>query len=149
MDTTTREPEKKNLKMVQCCKCNRTGQCKGCVCVKAGRYCSNCLPSKLGSCSNVLSLTRPRTPLPTAPAPAPAPPTAIVPNVTLSAPTGPTGPLLSASSTPTPPVVSLTAVPHGVSISCPPLGIDTSTPTPNPTLPAFNPMAEPNFTWGG
>ncbi len=35
-----------------CCKCNRTGSCRGCVCVKAKRPCANCLPSKLGNCSN-------------------------------------------------------------------------------------------------
>ncbi|XP_064402590.1 uncharacterized protein LOC135348337 [Halichondria panicea] len=35
-----------------CCKCNRTGSCRGCVCVKAKRPCANCLPSKLGNYSN-------------------------------------------------------------------------------------------------
>ena len=35
-----------------CCRCNRTGSCKGCACVKAGIPCTNCLPSKLGSCVN-------------------------------------------------------------------------------------------------
>ena len=35
-----------------CCRCNRTGSCKGCVCVKAGNPCTSCLPSKLGSCVN-------------------------------------------------------------------------------------------------
>ena len=42
-----------SIKMVLCCRCNRTGQCRGCACVKAGNLCSNCLPSRLGSCSNV------------------------------------------------------------------------------------------------
>ena len=35
-----------------CCKCNRTGLCRGCACVKAGRSCVNCLPGKLGNCAN-------------------------------------------------------------------------------------------------
>ena len=35
-----------------CCKCNRTGLCRGCACVKAGKPCVNCLPSKLGNCVN-------------------------------------------------------------------------------------------------
>ncbi len=37
-----------------CCKCNnrRTGSCKWCACVKARRPCGNCLPSKLGRCTN-------------------------------------------------------------------------------------------------
>ena len=26
-----------------CCRCNMVGSCKGCVCVKEGRSCSNCL----------------------------------------------------------------------------------------------------------
>ena len=39
-----------------CCRCNRTGSCKGCACVKAGKPCSNCLPSKLGSCANRSSM---------------------------------------------------------------------------------------------
>ena len=35
-----------------CCKCNKTGSCKGCACVKAGNKCFNCLPGKIGHCSN-------------------------------------------------------------------------------------------------
>ena len=35
-----------------CCRCNRTGSCKGCACVKACNPCTSCLPSKLGSCVN-------------------------------------------------------------------------------------------------
>ena len=35
-----------------CCKCNRTGSCKGCACVKAKQSCDNCLPGKLGNCFN-------------------------------------------------------------------------------------------------
>ena len=35
-----------------CCKCNRSGSCNGCACVKANEFCDNCLPGKLGNCSN-------------------------------------------------------------------------------------------------
>ena len=35
-----------------CCKCNRSGSCKGCACVKGNKFCDNCLPRKLGNCSN-------------------------------------------------------------------------------------------------
>ena len=35
-----------------CCRCNRSGSCKGCICVKKGRRCSGCLPSRCGRCSN-------------------------------------------------------------------------------------------------
>ena len=51
--------------MVLCCGCNRTGSCRGCACVKAGKQCSNCLPSKLGSCSNVSSTPIPSMATPT------------------------------------------------------------------------------------
>lgn len=33
-----------------CCRCNRSGYCKGCACV-------NCLPSRLGRCANLSSTT--------------------------------------------------------------------------------------------
>ena len=36
-----------------CCRCNRTGPCKGCVCVKAGRFCVSCLPRRLDECRNL------------------------------------------------------------------------------------------------
>ena len=52
-----------------CCKCNRTGSCRGCACVKAGRPCTNCLPSKLGSCLNTTTTT---TTVQTSQAPPPA-----------------------------------------------------------------------------
>ena len=51
--------------MVLCCRCNRTSSCRGCACVKARRQCSNCLPSKLGSCSNISSTPTPSTATPT------------------------------------------------------------------------------------
>ena len=38
--------------MVVCCRCNRSGTCKGCACVKAKKPCENCLPGKLGNCAN-------------------------------------------------------------------------------------------------
>ena len=45
--------------MVACCRCNWTGSCKGCACVKAGKPCSSCLPSKMGTCLNVSSTPTP------------------------------------------------------------------------------------------
>ena len=38
-----------------CCRCNRTGRCRRCACVKAGQQCVNCLPIKLGNCQNGVS----------------------------------------------------------------------------------------------
>lgn len=36
-----------------CCRCNRQGKCKNCSCVKQGKICAGCLPSREGSCSNL------------------------------------------------------------------------------------------------
>ncbi len=38
--------------MVLCCRCNKTGRCRNCACVKADIQCQNCLPSRLGNCCN-------------------------------------------------------------------------------------------------
>ena len=36
-----------------CCSCNGLKRlCKGCVCVKASRPCSNCVPDRSGQCQN-------------------------------------------------------------------------------------------------
>ena len=39
----------------QCCRCNGYGSCKACVCVRIGRACTNCNPSRNGRCKNVES----------------------------------------------------------------------------------------------
>ena len=36
-----------------CCKCNRTGTCKNCSCVKKNSRCTNCLPCRLNKCANI------------------------------------------------------------------------------------------------
>ena len=40
--------------VMACCRCKRTGTCLRCAraCVRAGRPCENCLPEKLGNCTN-------------------------------------------------------------------------------------------------
>ena len=43
---------------VHCCRCNRSGCCQNCLCVKSGRVCQGCLPQRLGNCVNTI-----RTPL--------------------------------------------------------------------------------------
>ena len=43
--------------MVVCCKCNQTGQCKQCACLKAKKQCLDCLLSHLGNCLNAPSTT--------------------------------------------------------------------------------------------
>ena len=47
--------------MVTCCRCNKFGQCKGCASVKAGKNCSKCLPSSLGTCTNAPPTTKLKT----------------------------------------------------------------------------------------
>ena len=39
--------------MSVCCRCNASGKCRNCVCIKSKRRCSNCLPSRKGCCSNM------------------------------------------------------------------------------------------------
>ena len=35
-----------------CCRCNRSGRCRNCSCVKNGTLCQDCLPQRLGNCIN-------------------------------------------------------------------------------------------------
>ena len=44
-----------------CCRCNRTGSCKGCACAKANKTCVSCLPFKLGRCANTSASVRQAT----------------------------------------------------------------------------------------
>lgn len=41
--------------MVACCRCNKTGRCGNCACVRAGKNCQDCLPSRLGLCRDTLA----------------------------------------------------------------------------------------------
>ena len=35
-----------------CCRCNKSGTCANCVCVRNGAFCINCLPGRLNNCRN-------------------------------------------------------------------------------------------------
>ena len=111
-----------------CCKCNRTGSCKGCVCVKAGNPCTNCLPSKLNSCVN-------RPPDSSCPQP---PSTVLTPIYQFNAPQTADLPVDDApiSSAHT----NLPFHPHD-----PPTNADYD---PNTTLPSPEPVSMQGFTWG-
>ena len=149
------------VKMVLCCRCNRTGQCRGCACVKAGNLCSNCLPSRLGSCSNVSPANNANTMNRHVPI-----------HNEMSTTTTPissrtaTTPTTSCSHTPAAAAASL-AVSNSEVASTPETLIqqqpnsNSSTPQcsgpsqrpsvpppPLPNLPIFKPMADPNFAWG-
>ena len=41
-----------------CCKCNKTGRCRNCSCVKAGIHCQSCLSSRLGLCQTLAQVPR-------------------------------------------------------------------------------------------
>jgi len=38
--------------MPQCCRCNASGRCRGCVCAKNKRVCTSCTPGRSGRCEN-------------------------------------------------------------------------------------------------
>ena len=132
--------------MVLCCRCNRTGSCRGCACVKARRQCSNCLPSKLGSCSNIPSTPTPSIATPTMNQSA----TNTMPSLTLTSNSSYalSGSAISAQSalrgngatgTPGAQSDSATSTQQADSISCPPCPQH---------LPTFQPMNTPVFSWG-
>ena len=53
--------------VANCCRCNRSGSCQGCSCVKASKTCTSCLPFRVGKCRNSSSKSSlPGQPLPTA-----------------------------------------------------------------------------------
>ena len=55
--------------MPTCCRCNGSGRCVSCTCVKSGKPCIDCLPSRKGCCRNLITTTEPtvHTPLDMAP----------------------------------------------------------------------------------
>ena len=70
-----------------CCRCNKSGYCRNCACIRAGKSCQGCLSSRLNKCSNISLATRTPTNPPQAP-PTPVPMSAANPtkylNTTLS-----------------------------------------------------------------
>uniref|UniRef100_A0A1X7UBN0 Reverse transcriptase domain-containing protein n=1 Tax=Amphimedon queenslandica TaxID=400682 RepID=A0A1X7UBN0_AMPQE len=102
-----------------CSRCNRTGVCRGCACVKASRACTGCLPRRLGTCLNLQQ-----------------PP----PSVSAVAPVDSTFDSTCDS-------VCSNDLSSQVSSSLP--VSPTSSPSlPIPDLPTFSPAVEPSFTWG-
>ena len=73
----------KDRRQTNCCRCNRTGSCQNCSCVKASQLCAKCAPGRLGHCQNKSSVSsHPSQPTTTTPPqlstitifPQPAPP---------------------------------------------------------------------------
>ena len=126
-DGKPRKPS--TYKMRQCCRCNGSGRCKNCSCVKAGKACTDCLPSKRQACSN-----RPTQPPQTSP-----PPPGISTTTSLTA------------STPLSPHIQDNMTTEQE--RCPVLMPTTEDPIheghPNIcNLPTFNHMTNPIFEWG-
>ena len=48
--------------MPQCCRCNGSGRCANCACVKAKKPCTNCLPGRKARCSNTNTAVLPCPP---------------------------------------------------------------------------------------
>ena len=44
--------------MPACCRCNASGKCRTCCCIKSGKSCQGCLPQRLGKCENSDTLIR-------------------------------------------------------------------------------------------
>ena len=92
--------------------------CSLLLCVKAGRSCSSCLPSRLGSCPNTHHLLS---------------------RLSVSAPTSPS---LSSTTLPT------TAISSPSNSLLAPDTYHSDCTLSIPDLPPFEPLDDPSFTWG-
>ena len=118
--------------MPVCCRCNGSGHCKTCSCVKSGKPCLDCLPSRNGHCNNnnethtsTNSEHHPPMLLP------PIPPS-LATTATLDSPR-----YLAEATTPSPNMDMLDAI------------LDDVTPDTHAlALPSFKPMSCLNCTWG-
>ena len=127
--------------MVACCRCNRTGSCRGCACVKAGKPCTNCLPSKMGTCLNVSA-----TPAPSTTTGTPSTPGTVSFSATVQVPVTPSA---SHESGMYPPSRSEMPDTHVTSATVPDLHQHQhSSNSCPPQLPTFQGMSTPAFSWG-
>lgn len=126
-----------------CCRCNRTGSCRNCRCVKTGNPCQGCLPQRLGKCVNTVH---------SPPSEAPDEPT------TSLSPTDGSTPMSDTSSSLTPPNSTPELLPTAESSPAQPEAhtCDHDAETPPPpmvtepplVLPDFVPASDPTFSWG-
>ena len=130
-----------------CCRCNRTGRCLNCSCVKSGRPCQSCLPQRLENCANTVQTqpsppapvdtsTQPLFPLPT-PNRVPETPLSCLPPSTTVLDTSPkpSSPLQQSS-----PLTSISEPSQWVSATRAPENVSVQ-------LPQFTPVADPVFIW--
>ena len=126
-----------------CCRCNRTGHCHNCSCVKRGQPCLGCLLQRLGNCANTArTQPAPSASEDMAPQPSPTPnrkvsETAQTPVTDTPITTRETSTIFHTASPEADNPVSLS----NTSLTCAPENV--------PELPQFTAMADPVFTqWG-
>ena len=135
------------LKMA-CCRCNRSGRCLNCRCVKSGSFWHGCLPQRLGQCANTdgpqlsqdmgapqhlnSQSANVRRSLSTTPSP--------TPTSSLLSPTLSTNTQLSSAN-----LLSTTSI-TPVTVTRPPFW--SAPEFMSPELPTFSPVADAFFSWG-
>ena len=145
--------------MPVCCRCNGSGRCKACSCVKSGRQCVSCLPARNGHCSNQGTLTSGNLEQTSSTIQDPSDAVsesaineATTVNLTpLSALPMPLSPRQTSPTTRNLPdaiVHSTRDASNAILDSSSSASLTTVDRTPPPSLPAFKPMSCPNCTWG-
>ena len=129
--------------MPVCCRCNGSGRCRSCACVKSGRPCVDCLPSRKGNCCNNAHTSTSSTSSTTTPAL-----TTDNGNLPSSSPSADTSDTVNLHVT----RELLTSHP---SLSSGAILDDVTTDAPNPspvdeirTLPSFKPTQSMTASWG-
>lgn len=127
--------------MPVCCRCNGSGRCLSCSCVKLGKLCVDCLPSRKGQCCN------------DAPAPTPHTPTISTPEVDNGNRSSSSSNVLSVTATSGSRVhfTNLSSESANVSAILDDVITDSTTVMPtaiDETLPSFKPPSRKVSSWG-
>ena len=135
--------EGRGSNMSSCCRCNGSGSCVNCVCVKAGNACTNCMPQRRGNCRNSItnrsdfrdsSAVASQAMVPVQPSPSPTPPQQLEIQSGVFLP----------SFTPTAQSTNSTITSQLVS----PKTQDTADVTTIPNLPPYLPLRDLSLTMG-
>lgn len=131
-------------RMTVCCRCNGDGKCKNCVCVKAGKTCTTCLPARRGNCSNMRQPPGPDSAPVRHPTPNEQPPPAVDPVTSRSTANSPQP--TTETSLPMLPAVTTSAVPVAASQATPLQ--PRLTPSNAHLLPPPQLLTSSTFKWG-
>ena len=125
-----------------CCRCNRTGRCQNCSCVKRGQPCLSCLPQRLRNCVNTVQTRSSALAAADILQPHPDEPNSTPPSTDASQQEP--SPTTTDAHSSSPARNAYTATPET------PLHPEDISPAPEivATLPPFTPMADPVFVWG-